>query len=82
MREEEPNGNLIAPPGQRLSGKIVQLKNGYGFITTETPGKNLFFFWEDIEGVDFNELRVGDALEYELGINERGECAKHIRLVD
>jgi len=80
--EEEVNGNLIAPPGQRLAGKIVQLKNGYGFITTETPGKNLFFFWEDIEGVDFNELRVGDSLEYELGVNERGECAKHIRLVD
>ncbi len=80
--EDEVNGNLIAPPGQRLTGKIVQLKNGYGFITTETPGKNLFFFWEDVEGADFNELRPGDSLEYELGVNERGECAKHIRLLD
>ena len=43
--------------------------------------KNLFFFWEDLEGLDFNELNVGDVLEYEIGENERGECARHITRV-
>ena len=77
------NGNMVPPPGepQRRTGSVMQLKNGYGFISRENPpGKNLFFFWEDVEGVDFNDLCEGDLLEYELGTNERGDCARHVRL--
>jgi len=84
------NGNLIAPEGEagggggaplRRTGRIMQLKNGYGFISNP-PGKNLFFFWEDVEGVDFNELCDNDLLEFELGTNERGDCARHVRLIE
>ncbi len=85
----EPNGNLAAPEGGpdglplRRTGRVMQLKNGYGFISRENPpGKNLFFFWEDVEGVDFNDLCDGDLLEYELGSNERGDCARHVRLLE
>jgi cold shock CspA family protein len=81
----DANGNLILPPGapKRLTGSVVQMKNGYGFISRENPpGKNLFFFWEDVEGVDFNDLCEGDLLEYELGVNERGDCARHVRLLE
>jgi cold shock CspA family protein len=81
------NGNLIEPSsdddGGRKTGRIVQLKNGYGFISREgSAGKNLFFFWEDVEGLDFNELNEGDLLEYELGSNERGDCARHVKLLE
>jgi cold-shock DNA-binding domain protein len=69
-----------APEGRRCS-RILQLKNGYGFLSNEPSPKNLFFFWEDLEGIDFNELNVGDILEYEIGENERGECARHITRV-
>lgn len=75
-------GAKPAADSQRKRGRIVQLKNGYGFISTDTPGKNLFFFWEDVEDADFNDLAAGDTLEYELGANERGECAKHVALVE
>jgi len=67
-----------AVPGIRRRSRILQLKNGYGFLSNELSPKNLFFFWEDLEGIDFNELSVGDMLEYEIGENERGECARHI----
>ena len=68
-------------PGVRRCSRILQLKNGYGFLSNEPSPKNLFFFWEDLEGLDFNELNVGDVLEYEIGENERGECARHITRV-
>ena len=74
--------SAIAPsapaPGERRRSRILQLKNGYGFLANDLSHKNLFFFWEDLEGIDFNELNVGDILEYEIGENERGECARHI----
>lgn len=82
---DDHDGNLLDPSGQplRRTGRVMQLKNGYGFISRDNPpGKNLFFFWEDVEGVDFNELCEGDLLEYELGSNERGDCARRVRLLE
>ena len=74
-----PVSNSGAP---RFSGRIVQLKNGYGFIAPENSVKNLFFFWEDLVDCDFNELQCGDDVEYEVGRNTRGECAKNIVLLN
>jgi len=71
-----PVENVV--PGERIPGRVIQLKNGYGFIASETMQKNLFFFWEDLDGVDFNELSVGDTVDFEIGMNERGECARHV----
>lgn len=68
----------VPPPEGRCTGQILQLKNGYGFLGTDFTTKNLFFFWEDLEGLDFNELALGEHLEFEFGTNERGECARHI----
>ena len=64
-----------------MRGRIVQLKNGYGFISSEGLQKNLFFFWEDLENIDFNDLRIGDEVEYEPGRNDRGDCARRIHRV-
>lgn len=72
------NETAEPPPAGRVVGNILQLKNGYGFLGTDLSSKNLFFFWDDLEGVDFNELQIGDQLEFEYGTNERGECARHI----
>ena len=73
--------SLVSPNPNHRRGRIVQLKNGYGFLETETLGKNLFFFWGDLMDVDFNELRIGDVIEYEIGANDRGECAKQLTRV-
>lgn len=65
----------------RYRGRIVQLKNGYGFLETDRAKKNLFFFWEDVENCDFNQLQIGDLMEYELGKNDRGECARNLNRI-
>ena len=65
----------------RRRGRIVQLRGGYGFISTDIPSKNLFFFMEQLRNCDFNELMLGDLMEYEPVYNDRGECCKNIDLI-
>jgi uncharacterized LabA/DUF88 family protein/cold shock CspA family protein len=63
---------------QTSRGKILSIKNGYGFIAL-LPN-NLFFHYTDVVEGDFNDMREGDTVEYTLGRNARGEdVAKNIR---
>ena len=77
--EEETPG--MQAGASLMRGRIVQLKNGYGFIASEGLQKNLFFFWEDLENIDFNDLRIGDEVEYEPGRNDRGDCARRVHRI-
>ncbi len=61
------------------SGWIQTLKSGYGFIVPDQGGPNMFFFHEDVSGGDFLELKVGDRVQYIIGQNDRGPCAKDVR---
>ncbi len=66
-----------APPA--LTGWVQTLKNGYGFIVPDQGGPNLFFFHEDVIDVDFLDLKTGDRVQYAIGQNDRGVCAKEVR---
>ena len=66
------------PAANRKRGKIVQLKNGYGFISTENPQKNLCFYMEELQNCVFQELSIGDLMEYEPSTNDRGDCCRNI----
>ncbi len=57
--------------------KIAELKQGFGFIQTGTA-QQLFFFHADLENCDFNDLKVGDNVEYKIGKNDRGPIAIEI----
>lgn len=70
-----------APPGTAVTGTIQALKNGYGFINPDQGGVAMFFFHGDVVGVDFLDLRPGDRVEYEIGQNDRGLCAKQIHRI-
>jgi cold shock protein len=49
-----------------MKGTIKTLTDrGFGFITPEGEGKDLFFHSSALVGVAFNELNVGDAVEFE-----------------
>lgn len=63
--------------GKRKS-KITQLKGGYGFILNDMDKTDLFFFHADVENCDFNELTVGDQVEYKIGKNDKGPAAIEI----
>ena len=75
-----PPADGTGAPG-RCRGRIIQIKNGYGFIAPDDGSKNLFFFWEDLENEDFNNLRTNDEVSYIPGKNDRGDCAKSIRRI-
>ncbi|HTU16812.1 MAG TPA: NYN domain-containing protein [Gemmataceae bacterium] len=65
--------------GSASTGWIQTLKSGYGFIVPDQGGPNMFFFHEDVSGLDFLELKVGDRVQYVIGQNDRGVCAKDVR---
>jgi cold shock CspA family protein len=88
------NNLFVSPPGKRamgtplgkgnpdaLNGEILSLKTGFGFI--RYPPNNLFFHYTSVVDDDFNDLRVGDLVEFNLGKNDVGEdIAQEVRLVD
>ena len=56
------------------------MKSGYGFVAF--PPNNLFFHYLDVVEGDFNEIKDGDAVEFSIEINEKGnEVAKNVRKV-
>ena len=61
-------------------GAIQVIKNGYGFITPEVGGENLFFYYADLMNADFASLHIGDTVEYAIGQNDQGPCARRIHL--
>lgn len=71
---------IPSAPG-RKRGRIVSLKGGYGFISSDIPQKQLFFFTEELRNCEFNQLMVGDLMEYDIGANDRGECCRNVELV-
>ena len=70
--EEDPSED---PPAERLQGTVVQLKCGYGFIEPEKGDHDYFFLWEYLENCSFDDLEIGGKVEFEVGRNDRGECA-------
>jgi CspA family cold shock protein len=44
---------------------------GFGFIKTEED-KELFFHRNELQGVDFNSLREGQQVEFEVGQGRNG----------
>ena len=71
----------VVPGAAAGTGSIQALKNGYGFIVPDQGGPNMFFFHEDVIGADFLDLKIGDRVQYSLGQNDRGSCAKEVRRV-
>ena len=64
-----------------LSGEVLSLKNGYGFI--RYPPNNLFFHHSSVQDMDFHDLLVGDLVEYTLERNEDGQLiATNVRLIE
>ncbi|MBK8424878.1 MAG: NYN domain-containing protein [Lewinellaceae bacterium] len=72
---------VIEEDGELRTSTIFSLKDGYGFISFPQTN-NLFFHFSFLLDTDFNDLREGDAVEFILGKNERGEpVAKNVRLI-
>ena len=62
-----------------MKGTIKTLTGkGFGFIAREGETKDLFFHSNELKGVTFDELKVGDAVNFEVVDTEKGPSAKNV----
>ncbi|TXB70232.1 NYN domain-containing protein [Phaeodactylibacter luteus] len=64
---EEPK-ITVSEDGTFHSSTILSLKEGFGFIAY--PPNNLFFHHSEVQNCDYNDLLVGDIVEFRIGKNE------------
>ncbi len=58
--------------------KTLIADKGFGFITREGEAKDLFFHSKELKGVTFDELKVGDAVTFEVVEGEKGPAATNV----
>ncbi len=64
-----------------MTGTIKTLtEKGYGFIAREGETKDLFFHSKDLSGVTYDELKVGQAVTFEVTQSEKGPAAVNVAL--
>ncbi len=62
-----------------MTGTIKTLTDkGFGFIAREGEEKDLFFHAKDLQGVVYEDLRVGDVLNFDLVEGDKGLSAKNV----
>jgi len=64
---------------QKMTGTIKRLTDkGFGFISREGEEKDLFFHSNDLKGVSYNELKVGDTVSFDVEQGQKGPAAKNV----
>ena len=60
--------------------KWFNADKGFGFITPEDGGKDLFVHHSEIQaGGEYATLNDGQAVEFEVGQGQKGPCANNVR---
>lgn len=52
---------------------------GFGFIKVEGAAKDLFFHSNELVGVDFDSLRQGDKVTFEMADGPKGPFAASVK---
>ena len=62
-----------------MTGTIKTLtEKGFGFIAREGETKDLFFHSNDLNGVSYSDLKVGDAVTFDVEEGQKGPAAKNV----
>ena len=62
-----------------MNGTIKTLTDrGFGFIAREGETKDLFFHSKELNGVAFDELKVGDKVTFDVVNSEKGPAATNV----
>ena len=66
-----------------MEGTIKTLisDKGFGFITVDGEEKDLFFHKNELKGVSYEELKVGDRVSFEKADSEKGPNATNVARV-
>lgn len=56
-----------------MTGTIKKLTDkGFGFIVSDEMDKDIFFHSSELQGVTFEDLREGDAVNFEIVKSDKG----------
>lgn len=58
--------------------KTIIFDKHFGFITPEDGSKDVFFHESGLQGVQFNELKAGDAVTFDVEQSEKGPRAVNV----
>jgi len=62
--------------------KWFSAEKGYGFITPDEGGENLYVHFSALEGEGFKSLNEGERVSYEPTRGRKGEQAENVRRVE
>ncbi len=67
---------------KHMEGTIKTLTDkGFGFITIEGEEKDLFFHKNEVKGVTYEELKVGDKVSFEKADSPKGPNATNVNRI-
>ena len=58
--------------------KWFSADKGFGFITPDDGGKDLFVHYSEINSASYATLNDGQKVEYEIGQGQKGPCANNV----
>ena len=58
--------------------KWFNADKGYGFITPDESGKDLFVHHSEIQTNGYATLEEGQKVEFEIGQGQKGPCATNV----
>lgn len=84
LHEENRETKLMALNGQRSTEvgtgtvKWFNGKKGFGFITPDDGGEDLFVHHSEIKTEGYASLDEGQKVEFEIGEGKKGPCATNV----
>lgn len=69
----------VRKESETMTGTVkTKVDKGFGFISREGEAKDLFFHSNDLQGVTFDEIQVGDTVTFEIVDGDKGPSAKKV----
>jgi len=65
-----------------MFAKVKFFKKGFGFLSPEEGGKDIFVHFSDIVSDGYKVLNEGDRVSYDLGEGDRGPKAINVTKVE